>query len=227
MDKNQINPQELLEKILSASKDLAQQGKNYAEDALNIPEQGVEREKKLAGLKKGAIASAVLFGLLGTKGGRSITGKAIKIGSIAALGTAAYKGYKHWQSQRDGVSVNDLDKTAAQERSLLIISAMVSAANADGKLDDKESSLLKSKILDMKLSEQFLDEIKDIADNPLTISQLCERIKDDLAASEVYLASRIFIDDSSSDKEIAYLDELVKSLGLSQELIAELDSQVA
>jgi len=223
---DKINPQELLETLLTASKDLAKQGKSYAEKALDIPEEGVERDKKIEGLKKGAIASAVLFGLLGTKGGRSITGKAIKIGSIAALGTAAYKGYQHWQSQREGVSVNELDETDAQDRALLIISAMVSAANADGKLDDEESTLLKNKILDMNLSEQLLNEIKDIAEKPMTASQLCGLVSDDVAASEVYLATRMFIDEQSSEVEKAFLDELIKGLGLSAELITELESQI-
>ena len=86
MDLNNVKSNELLDNLLSASKAVAEKGKNYAEDMLNIPEGGVERENKVDGLKKGALASAVLFGLLGTKGGRSLTGKVIKIGGIAALG---------------------------------------------------------------------------------------------------------------------------------------------
>jgi len=232
MDNNQINPQELLEKLLTASKDLASKGKNYAENALNIPDEGAEREQKIEGLKKGAIASALLFGLLGTKGGRSITGKAIKIGSLAALGTAAYKGYKHWQSNineqsANENSINDLNESNTQARSLLIIAAMISAANADGKLDDQESDIIKNKILDMKLPEDLLGDIKKIKENPLSVDELCQQVKGDIEASEVYLASRIMLDSNGSEQEQLYLQTLINGLGLSEELVQSLDSQLA
>ena len=168
MDLNNVKSNELLDNLLSASKAVAEKGKNYAEDMLNIPEGGVERENKIDGLKKGALASAVLFGLLGTKGGRSLTGKVIKIGGIAALGTAAYKGYQYWRNDRKGVSIHELTGVEAQDRSLLLISAMVSAANSDGKLDDNESSILKREILDMNLSKDLFDQVSQIVQQPLS-----------------------------------------------------------
>ena len=227
MESNQFKPLDLLEKVLKSSKDIAAKGQSYAEDALNIPESGAERENKIDGLKKGAIATAVLFGLLGTKGGRSITGKAIKIGGIAALGTAAYKGYKHWRGNRIGVSVHELNGDEAEERAFLLIAAMVSAAHADGKLDDDESKLLKREILNLKLSEDLLDQIASIVNHPLSAIELSERVTDDAVASEVYLAARIFIDGNSTSEELSYLSDLVNALGLSEELIAVLDSELA
>ena len=226
MDLNNVKSNELLDNLLSASKAVAEKGKNYAEDMLNIPEGGVERENKIDGLKKGALASAVLFGLLGTKGGRSLTGKVIKIGGIAALGTAAYKGYQYWRNDRKGVSVHELTGVEAQDRSLLLISAMVSAANSDGKLDDNESSILKREILDMNLSKDLFDQVSQIVQQPLSVTELCDRISDDAIASEVYLAARIFIDDESSAAEQTYLNDLVDGLGLNQELVTALESQL-
>lgn len=226
MDLNNVKSNELLDNLLSASKAVAEKGKNYAEDMLNIPEGGVERENKIDGLKKGALASAVLFGLLGTKGGRSLTGKVIKIGGIAALGTAAYKGYQYWRNDRKGVSIHELTGVEAQDRSLLLISAMVSAANSDGKLDDNESSILKREILDMNLSKDLFDQVSQIVQQPLSVTELCDRISDDAIASEVYLAARIFIDDESSAAEQTYLNDLVDGLGLNQELVTALESQL-
>ena len=226
MDLNNVKSNELLDNLLSASKAVAEKGKNYAEDMLNIPEGGVERENKIDGLKKGALASAVLFGLLGTKGGRSLTGKVIKIGGIAALGTAAYKGYQYWRNDRKGVSIHELTGVEAQDRSLLLISAMVSAANSDGKLDDNESSILKREILDMNLSKDLFDQVSQIVQQPLSVTELCDRVSDDAVASEVYLAARIFIDDESSAAEQNYLNDLVDGLGLSQELVTALETEL-
>ena len=226
MSGNQFKPLELLEKVLSASKEIAEQGKSYAEGALNIPDGGEERKNKIDGLKKGALATAVLFGLLGTKGGRSMTGKAIKIGGIAALGTAAYKGYQYWRSNRGGLTVNELTGIEAQDRAFLLISAMVSAAYADGKLDDDESVLLKREILDMNLSQGLFKQVSELVDNPLTVEQLCAQVGDDAAASEVYLAARMFVDDESSAIELAYLKELVSGLELNSNLVSILDDQL-
>lgn len=228
MDNSEINPQEILEKLLNASKELAEKGQAFAEEQLNIPEGGAEREQMLDGLKKGAIATAVIVGLLGTKGGRSLTGTAIKVGGLAALGTAAYKGYQNWRdNDLDGVSpIHQLEGEAAESRSLLLIQAMVSAANADGKLDDDESVMLKREVLAMNLARDLFDDIAELIDQPLSAQELAAKVHDEGTASEVYMAAKILIDRDSSADEIQYLADLVASLGLSDELVAELDRQL-
>ena len=65
MSDQQLSPQSVLDQILNVGKEYLQKGQDLAEDKLNIPEQGEERELMLNGLKKGAIASAVLVGLIG------------------------------------------------------------------------------------------------------------------------------------------------------------------
>ncbi len=54
----------------------------------------------LGKLGAGAGAIGVLGSLLGSKRGRSYGGKALKYGSIAALGLMAYKAYTNWQAQQ-------------------------------------------------------------------------------------------------------------------------------
>ena len=228
MTESQFNPQELLEKLLNISKEFAQKGQEFAEEKLDIPEGGEEREQMLDGLKKGAIASAVIVGLLGTKGGRSLTGTAIKVGGLAALGTAAYKGYQNWRKNSfDGaVPVHQLDGEEAEARSLLLIKAMVSAANADGKLDDEEQAMIKREILGMNLAKGLFEVVAQIIDQPLNPQELAAMVDDEGTASEVYLAAKILIDDNSSAAETAYLAELVAGLGMSAELVSELDKQL-
>lgn len=233
MDK-QLDSKELLEKLLNACKDLAEKGKEkgqtLAENTLNIPESGEAREQMLDGLKKGALATAVVVGLLGTKGGRSLTGKAMKIGGLAALGTAAFKGYKRWQASNIETApapIHELNGAAQQERALLMITAMVAAANADGKIDDEESAKLKHEILNLNLPQNLFETVTAIIESPLTAKQLAEKVNNIEESSEVYLAVRIFIDGESSSKEVAFLTDLVTELEMDQDLILELDKQIS
>jgi uncharacterized membrane protein YebE (DUF533 family) len=48
----------------------------------------------------GAAAGSALGLLLGSKRGRSFGGKALKYGSLAALGAVAFKAFNAWQAQQ-------------------------------------------------------------------------------------------------------------------------------
>ena len=78
----------IMEQMLQSSKELAQKGKDLAADKIGVPEESsAERDAMVSGLGKGAVAGGVLALLLGTRLGRRLTGKALKYGSLAALGT--------------------------------------------------------------------------------------------------------------------------------------------
>ena len=232
MSDQQLSPQSVLDQILNVGKEYLQKGQDLAEDKLNIPEQGEERELMLNGLKKGAIASAVLVGLIGTKGGRKLTGVALKLGSVAALGTVAYKGYQNWLEKRNTTGdtvkpVHDLDDNDAHQRSKLLITAMVAAANADGNIDDKEQQELKHQILKMHLPKSLAGELEAIIDSPADAQALAAQVTDFEAASEVYIASRLFIGKHSSLTERMYLEQLVAEMELDSELVESLEAQLA
>ena len=222
---NTENLQQLLESLLATGKEYAEKGQAIAEQKLNIPSQGQERDVMLDGLKKGAIASAVLVGLLGTRGGRSLTGTAIKLGGLAALGAAAYAGYQNWQGDNQP---EDVDVVAASHAGAsLIIKSMVAAANADGKVDDDELNTIKHEILKMHLRDGDALSLEKIIDSPLSAQELGSLVHGDVVAAEIYLAARLLIDEHSSLSEKIFLEDLVVAMGLSHELCAELDRQVA
>jgi len=222
-----FNPQTLLDQLLSVSKKYVEKGQAIAEEKLNIPESGEEREVMLDGLKKGALASALLVGLLGTKGGRSLTGSALKIGGLAALGTAAYKGFQNWRATGEVMtSVHELQNSAGEARGLLLIEAMVAAANADGLIDDKEQNQIKHQILEMSLPGEMAMTLENIIDSPLSAQELALKVSDQAEATEVYLATRLLIDDNSSIKEKMYRDSLVAALELPAELVESLDTEL-
>jgi len=206
MQENEFDPKALLEELLSTTKQYVEKGQALAEQKLDIPESGEERAVMLQGLKKGALASAVLIGLLGTSGGRKLTKSAVKIGGIAALGkiggiaalgTAAYKGYKNWQETGDVMGgdaaspVNELTGSDAEGRSLLLIEALVAAANADGKLDDEEQKAIKHQILEMHLPGEMAMTLENIIDSPLSAGELAQKVSSQAEASEVYIATNL------------------------------------
>jgi len=220
----------LLDKLLSAGKTYVEKGQALAEEKLDIPEHGEQREVMLDGLKKGAMASAVLLGLLGTSGGRKLTGTMLKVGGLAALGTAAYKGYQNWQQTGDVIdtdagSVHQLEDQASEARGLLIIEALVAAANADGKIDDQEQQAIKHQVLEMHLPGEMAMMLENIIDSPLSAGELAQKVNGLTEASEVYLATRLLIGDDASLTETLYKDSLVSALGLSSELVTSLNSQ--
>ncbi len=231
----------LLDKLLSAGKEYVGKGQDFAESKLDIPDQGPEREAMVDGMKKGAIASAVLVGLLGTKSGRSLTGSVIKLGSLAALGVAAVKGYQNWQetgdplksssasssSGTDPKALHELSDADSASRSLLIIKSLVAAANADGHIDSDEIQTIRHELIEMHLPESLANDIEAILDVPLTAEQLAAQVSSAQAASEVYLATRLIINDLSSSQEQSYLQDLVKHLGISEGLRASLESEVS
>lgn len=218
----------LLEQLLRAGKHAVAKGQTLAEETLNIPEGGEQREVMLDGMKKGALASALLVGLLGTRGGRSLTGTALKLGGLAALGAAAYKGYRNWESAGDSVvPVHQLDATNGDQRGLLIIQAMVAAANADGRIDNAEQLAIKHRILELHLSNEEAATLEAIIDAPLTAQQLAGLVGNVAEASEVYLAMRLLIEPTAMGAEKQFKDDLVAGLGMSQELLASLEAEVA
>jgi uncharacterized membrane protein YebE (DUF533 family) len=52
------------------------------------------------GMAAGGVAGGALGMLLGSRGGRKMGGKALKVGGVATLGLLAYKAYMQWQSQQ-------------------------------------------------------------------------------------------------------------------------------
>ncbi|RBP51531.1 tellurite resistance TerB family protein [Arenicella xantha] len=227
MSNQNSNLKHILDQLLSAGKQAVSKGQSVAEDKLDIPQSGEQRELMLNGMKKGALASALLVGLLGTRGGRSLTGTALKLGGLAALGAAAYKGYQNWQSTGEVFTpIHELDAEPASQRGLLIIQAMVAAANADGRIDDAEQLAIKHQILELHLSSDDAAALESIVDAPLSAQQLASRVSNVAEANEVYLATRLLISDTATGVEKQFRDELVANLKLSPDLISALEAEV-
>ena len=224
----------LLNQVLNSGTSLAGQGKGRLEKGLNIPGAGSERNAMLSGLGKGALAGGALSLLLGTKKGRHLGGKALGVGSVAALGTLAYKTYRDWQGSNQGAGNAGVDGVeqerellpgSEEQQSMLLLQAMIAAAKADGHVDDAEKNRIQEVVKSMGATEQVNRFVQQELDKPLDPAEVAGSVSRPEQAAEVYLASLLVVDEQNY-MEKAYLQELAKQLQLDRGLVADLEAQV-
>jgi uncharacterized membrane protein YebE (DUF533 family) len=224
--------EQILDTFLNTGKELVEKGKTLAEAKLNIPEDSEKREAMLSGAGKGALAAGALAVLLGTGAGRKLTGTALKLGSLAAVGGIAYKALQNWQNKdsgqvaSSGKTANDLTGEQRENRSRALLKAMIAAAKADGHIDDKEKDVIAQHAEKLGLNASIAGFIKDELANEVSAKEVAAEADSPEAAAEFYLVSRMILD-LENDVEKKYIAELTKELDLAPELIAQLDEQIA
>lgn len=222
-----MDPRALLDQILQSGREIAEQGKDFAEEKLGVPESGEKRTAMMSGLKKGAAAGGLMALLLGTRAGRRLGGSAVKLGGLAALGGLAYKAYKDWsQKQGQPVSEQSLEEIAgpeADKRSVQLIRAMIAAAKADGHIDATERHNIKKQIEQLELDADFAQLIGAELDKPLDVREIAIGADTAASAAETYLASLLVLDVDNHD-ERQYLRDLADALGLSHDYAAHLEA---
>jgi uncharacterized membrane protein YebE (DUF533 family) len=220
-----------LDALLKAGRELAEKGQTIAEDKLNLGESGATRDATVSGMKKGAMAAGVLAILLGTKTGRKVTGSAIKLGSLAAIGGIAWKAYQNYKNKNDTISsdnsvisINEFDDKEANQRSETLLKAMIAAAKSDGHVDDAELAEINKQIKSLGLEGNTAKIIREELAKPLDIAEIAALAKGDEAkGAEIYLVSAV-VTDRENNKERQYLDDLAKAMKLPDELLAELNA---
>lgn len=182
-----------------------------------------KRDKRMVG-GLGAALGVLLGG--GIKGG---IGGAL----MAILGTAAYDALNKGKTIQDKMAnqrEQDLpvgmrppetaDEAAVLEnRAVLSLKAMVSAAKADGQIDQRERERILDKMKDA--DEETRRLVTEEASAPLDIDALVRDVRDPQTAAQVYAASLLAIN-VDSDAERAYLRDLSAKLGLDDQVVASL-----
>lgn len=220
-----------LDELLKAGRELAEKGQTIAEDKLNLGESGATRDATLSGMKKGAMAAGALAILLGTKTGRKVTGSAIKLGSLAAIGGVAWKAYQNYKDKNNIVDsnssvkpINELDDQKANQRSVTLLKAMIAAAKSDGHVADEELAEIDKQIKNLGLEGDTAKIIQEELAKPLNIAEIAALAEGEEAkAAEIYLVSAV-VTDKENDKERQYLDDLAKAMNIPDELLAELNA---
>lgn len=224
---------------------------NILEQLLQSGKQQYESAKQSGDLGKyatGAAAGGALALLLGSRRGRSLGGKALKIGTVAALGTLAWGAYNDWQAKNQasapasaagapqGVSAapprfEGLTAPQLEVHSRAMLKAMIAAAKSDGHLDDRERGVVEAELqrLEAVNSDPAARRwVEDELRRPVEPADVAAAAIDNNAspqmASEIYLASVLVVDETTT-MERAYLDELAKQLKLAPGLRAELEAR--
>ena len=118
-----------------------------------------------------------------------------------------------------GAAPADADRN---EDAMLLIRAMICAANADGTIDAREQSRIIEKLVSAGLgSEERAFLAREFAAPPEP-EALLSAVRDVLLAEQIYTVSRLTVD-LDDTQEHAYLSSLAGWLGLSAARIAELE----
>lgn len=224
-----MNTKALLEQLLKAGSEVMQT-KNSGTAAPKKADMS-SVSSLLSGFGGGALSGGALAMLLGSKKGRSLGGKVITYGGLAALGLLAYKAYGNWQQQNKGKvdqhepqTVDRLPAPEAEQHSNAILKALIGAAKADGHIDQQERELIDSEIAkltsDLSLQRWVVQELAKALD-PADVASAATTQE---MAAEMYLASLLVINEQNY-MEGAYLQELARQLKLPIELKAELEFQ--
>ena len=194
----------------------------------------------------GGLALGGLAGLmLGSKSGRKIGKKAVTYGGMALVAGLAYKAYQGYRANQQGetrphypqdapIPLNAPRGTAfdpAQQPggenqfAVALLTAMISAAKADGHIDRDEQDRIFDKIdeagLDAEAKAFLMDELRA----PLNLDKVVASATCPETATEIYAASRLAIDpDHPAEK--AYLQMLASRLGLEPALVDEIEMAV-
>lgn len=189
-------------------------------------------------------AGALVAVLLGTGTGRKVTGTALKLGGLAAVGGLAYKAYQNYQKgQQPADTPNATDPvllpppsdtgfdpaSAPQgetEFALALVRAMIAAAKADGHIDEDERARIADRLKLAGLgteAEQFL--LAEL-EKPLDLDQLVALATTEPQRVELYTASRLAIEPDSR-AERGYLDLLAGRLQLPDALVDHIEATVS
>ena len=197
---------------------------NVAKNSASKLETGNQTIDSITKVGGGAALGGILSMILGRSGGASLA----KLGSLAVLGNLAYQAYQNYQksqqSSQPNISENAFDvlNSSSLDAGELILRTMIAAAAADGEItEDEKQTIANEAGNNPELAQWLAQEIQ----NPISINEIARLVGNDTAlASNVYLAARLVSKDLSR-KEIIFLADLAKALGLDDALVEQLEKQ--
>ncbi|AWI74695.1 protein YebE [Parazoarcus communis] len=183
-----------------------------------------------SGASGGAGGLGDLAGML-LGGGRRNTRGGASGGGMAILGTLAMAAFKHWQQSQSAGAAAAMPAMAPQQfaeltspqAETLVLRAMISAAKADGQIDDEEIQRIVGKIDDDGVSAEEKQFITDELRAPLNLQALVADVPDALVGTQVYAASLLAIN-LDTEAERNYLRTLAQMLQLDASAVERLHS---
>ena len=192
--------------------------------------------------KDNPLASIAIAGvLLGTDGGRKVTGSALKLGGLAAIAGLGYQAYKNY---RDGQNPAETARAGTPELlpppadsgfhpeavstdfALILVRAMIAASRADGHIDDAERARIVDKLKVSGLGADAAQFLQDELAHPVDLDAIVSAATTEEQRVELYTASRLAIEPETR-AERGYLDLLAGRLGLADALVDHIEATVS
>ncbi|MGF7173648.1 tellurite resistance TerB family protein [Azospirillum doebereinerae] len=164
------------------------------------------------------------LGLGGVLGGGAASGGGGALGGVLggiAGGAAGGLGDRLAGVLRGGTPEPDLGDAKA----LLLIRAMIAAANADGRISSDEQHRILGSLDAAQADPEDRRIVEAELRSPKPMDEVVRAVRDPETAEQVYLASELAVR-GGSEVDRQYLSYLASRLGLSEERRRELDSMV-
>jgi uncharacterized membrane protein YebE (DUF533 family) len=222
----------LLDTILTDAKSLGQGGMDKAAQKLGVGADNQSRNQTVKSLGTGAVGGLVLGLLLGSKGGRKIGGKALKVGSMAALAGVAYSAYRGWKANQQPAVGAPMQPaalpapTTTSATPALLLRAMISAANADGHVDEIERARILTELDKLGLGAEAVALFNAELAKPASATELAMAISGEQQAVEVYAISALVIGTVDAAEQ-RYLANLQAALRLPDTVVSEISAALA
>ena len=204
-----------------------------------LPAAGSPQRDDLNKYAKGAAVGGVLGLLLGSKRGRGIGGKVLKVGGVAAIGALAWKAWQQHQAQQAGAAVAPgasapvtpaafaaLPAPQLEAHSRAMLKALIAAAKSDGHMDERERGLVHAELQRSEADAGTRAWVDAELARPVEPADVAAAATGPEMAAEIYLASLLVVDETST-MERAYLDALARELRLAPSLKADLEARAA
>jgi uncharacterized membrane protein YebE (DUF533 family) len=111
----------------------------------------------------------------------------------------------------------------SEDRALLLVRAMVTAANADGVISPEERSRIMAQADEAGADAEDRRALERELADPRPLDALLVQVRDKETAEEFYLASRLAVE-GTTETHRAYLARLRERLGLAEQEAAEIDA---
>ena len=176
----------------------------------------------LGGMAGGA-AGAAAINALSSKKAKKYAGTALKAGGVALIGGLAYKAWRHYKDEPDNSMTTPPSEflpespDESNELNLLLVRAMITAARADGRIDEDENKAIMTRISEMQLDDSERAYLFEQFSTPVDVQALAREAKSEAQAAEVYAASSMIVVPPSPTEQ-RYLAALGTALNLPEGL---------
>lgn len=171
----------------------------------------------------GAAAGALLGGGVGgaAKGGVMAILGAMALSALRNTQAGAGSGAQAGQLPELTVKPEEIRELVGEKAQKLVLKAMISAAKADGAIDQSEMERIIGKIDSGSVTAEEKQFVMEEMRAPIDVNALASEVKSPNQAAEIYAASLLAID-VDTDQEQRYLAELARALRLDSNMVAQI-----